>query len=52
MVCLYVNVQFQVKPLITGTSSRQTKKNYLCLDPDEHAPSWETVNLYFTSFIL
>ena len=26
MVRLYVNVQFQVKPLSTGTSSSQTKK--------------------------
>ena len=29
MVRLYVNVQFQVKPLSTGTSSSQTKKNVL-----------------------
>ena len=29
MVRLYVNVQFQVKPLSTGTSSSQTKKFFL-----------------------
>ena len=28
MVRLYVNVQFQVKPLSTGTSSSQTKKKF------------------------
>ena len=28
MVCLYVNVKFQVKPLITGTSSSQTKNSF------------------------
>ena len=27
MIRLYVNVQFQVKPLITGTSLSRTKKN-------------------------
>ena len=28
MIRLYVNVQFQVKPLSTGTSSSQTKKKF------------------------
>ena len=33
MVRLYVNVQFQVKPLSTGTSSSRTKKKFQkCLD--------------------
>jgi len=28
MVRLYINVQFQVNPLSTGTSSSRTKKNF------------------------
>ena len=46
MVRLYVNVQFQVKPLSTGTSSSQTKKSFLkntSMAPPRCVPSLESI---------
>ena len=46
MVRQYVNVQFQVKPLSTGTSSSQTKKNFLkntSMCPPRCVPSLESI---------
>ena len=46
MVWLYVNVQFQVKPLIIGASLSQTKKKFsknVCMDPPRCVPSLESL---------
>ena len=46
MVRLYVNVQFQVKPLSTGISSSRTKKNSsknACIDHTRYVPSLESL---------
>ena len=46
MVRLYVNVQFQVKPLSTGISSSRTKKKSsknACMDPPRYVPSLESL---------